>query len=523
MKRRTFLLWTIWALLLALPATPQQTGAQAKPRLVLGIVIDQFRYDYLTRFRPEYTAGFDRLLKDGAVFTNARYIHFPTVTAVGHSTFMTGATPAMSGIVGNEWYDRESGRMVTSVSDPETKLVGGGVAPGASPRKLLVSTVGDELKIADGGQSRVIGISLKDRSAILTAGHMADGAFWFDANTGNFVSSTFYFDKLPQWVAGFNQSRMAGHYAGAEWAAVDSSGTPFKKMPTTAGPALYGALGASPFGNDLVEALAERAIEAEQLGRHAVPDLLTVSFSSNDLVGHQAGPDSREVRDMSIRTDRLLGKFLQFVDAKVGLANTVVVLIGDHGVAPLPELNQSRKMPGGRLPAKAVPAAIQARLSQKYGEGTWISRVDFCSVYLNRDFIRQKNLDEGEVERTAADAARGVAHVARVYTGEQFLSGQTPGDPIGLRVFNGFYPPRAADLFIVPDPYWMISTTGTTHGNVFGYDTHVPVIFMGFGIKPGRYDGNIAPNDIAPTLATLLSVETPSGSVGRVLAEALAK
>ncbi len=505
----------------SLPCPAQQTN---KPKLVLGIVVDQFRYDYLTRFRTGYNGGIDRLLRRGAVFTNARYEHYPTVTAIGHATFMTGATPSLSGIVGNDWFDRQSGKKVTSTTDDSVQLLGAQGA-GQSPRNLLASTVGDELKMAREGKPRVIGISLKDRAAILPAGHMADGAYWFSSRAGSFVSSTFYFAELPQWVSDFNNARPADKYANAEWKPVEPNADypAFSKtMPSPAGPKLYGALAASPYGNELVEALAERAIEAERLGQRGQTDLLTVSFSSNDYVGHDSGPHSAEVRDMALRVDRLIGRLMDFADRKVGPGNTLVILIGDHGVAPLPELAQKWKMPGGRLPGKAVQDAIEGALKEKFGDGKWIIATGGAATYFNRDLIRSRKLSEAEVQNVAAEAASRVPHVFRVYTREQLLNGGGMDDRVTRRVVNGIYPSRVGDLMVLNEAYWIDSAKGATHGAVFDYDAHVPVIFMGPGVKPGRYHKNIMPNDIAPTLATMLDVETPSGSVGRVLEEMLA-
>ena len=498
------------ALLLAAVAAAA-APAPVKPKLVLAIAVDQFRYDYLNRFRSEYTAGFDRLLKKGAVFTNARYEQFPTVTAIGHSTMMTGATPSISGIVGNDWYDREAGKNVTSVSDDSVKILGGRGEAGASPRRMLVSTVGDEMKMAGQKQPKVIGISLKDRSAILPAGHMADGAYWFDNKTGGFVSSTYYFSDLPAWVKDFNASKPADRYKGAQWLG--------KKFPAEPGEKLYASMPVSPFGNELIESFAERAIQAEQLGGHTVPDLLAVSFSSNDYVGHELGPDAPEVRDISIRTDRILGKFFDFVDAQVGMQNVLVVFTADHGVAPLPEVNAQRKMPGGRMPPGIVRDTVQKALTQKYGDGKWITSPSEHSLYLNQELIRDKKLDQAEVDRIAAQAALGIPHVFRVYTREQLMNGSTLEDQVGRRVMNGFYVRRGADVYIMLEPYWMFAARGTTHGTTFSYDAHVPVIFMGPGIRTGRFHQAIAVNDIAPTLATILNIEIPSGSVGRVLSE----
>ena len=501
----------ILAILIAALVVASSAAAAEKPKLVVLIAVDQFRYDYLLRFRGDYKQGFDRLLTRGAVFTNARYEHFPTVTAIGHSTMSTGATPSISGIVGNEWYDREAGKMVTSVSDDSVKLLGGPGGAGASPRKLLVSTVCDELKMSNAGQSRVIGISLKDRSAILPSGHMANGAFWFDSNTGTFVSSTFYFPELPAWVRDFDAAHPADHYSGAVWMN--------RKYPDVAGEKLYRALPESPFGNELIEAFAESAVQGEQLGQRGATDILAVSFSSNDYVGHDLGPDAPEVRDISIRTDQIIGKLFQFLDTKIGLEHTLIILTADHGISPVPEVNQARHMPGGRMPAGIVRDTVQKALEAKYGSGDWITSPTEHSLYLNLNLIRSKNLSRAEVNEAAAEAAISVPHVFRVYTREQLMTGSCMEDQVGRRVMNGFYVRRSADIFILLEPYWMFASHGTTHGSTFSYDSHVPVIFMGPGIKKGRFDQAITVNDIAPTLSTLLGIETPSGSVGRALAE----
>jgi predicted AlkP superfamily pyrophosphatase or phosphodiesterase len=314
------------AFLCMLAAACLAGAAPKKPKLILAIVVDQFRYDYLTRFRSEYKGGLARLLNQGAVFTNASYIHVPAITAVGHSTVLSGATPSTSGIVGNDWYDRDEGIHVTSVSDAKTQLLGASGA-GSSPNRLLVSTVGDELKMAGAGKPRVIGVSLKDRAAILPAGHMADGAFWFDVRTGNFVSSTFYYKELPGWVQEFNAPRPADKYRGLTWLG--------HKMPED-NAKLFSKLESTPFGNELIEAFAERALGAEQMGTRESTDVLTVSFSSNDYVGHEYGPDSAEVRDVAVATDGLLEKLFQAVERQVGADNYLVVFTADHGVPPVP-------------------------------------------------------------------------------------------------------------------------------------------------------------------------------------------
>jgi predicted AlkP superfamily pyrophosphatase or phosphodiesterase len=498
-------------LLSALLAAALSVAAPKPPKLVLTLVFDQFRYDYLTRFHGEFSAGgFDALLTRGAVFADARYTHFPTVTAVGHSTILSGATPSVSGIVGNEWYDRDEHRRVTSVADSATRLLGG-TGEGSSPRRLLVDTVGDELKMAHGAGSRVIGISLKDRAAILPAGHLADGAYWFDLSAGSFVTSTFYMAQLPAWVAEFDARRPAERYASAAW--LDH------KLPA-AGGALYRALESSPFGNDITEAFAERALEAEALGRHEATDLLSISFSAHDYVGHTYGPFSPEERAVSAATDRAVARLLAAVDRQVGLANVLVVMTADHGVAPVPG-SLSPNMPGGRIKAAAVRDAIQNALQAKFGEGKWVLVSSDLSISLDASLAQAKGVTAAEMRRVAAEAAAAVPHIMRVYTRDQLETGAVVQDAVSRAVMNGFNARRAADLAVIPEPYWIVSESGTTHGSPFGYDNHVPIILMGVGIAPGHYDAPVTVNDIAPTLAAILEVETPSGSAGRVLSEAL--
>jgi predicted AlkP superfamily pyrophosphatase or phosphodiesterase len=523
MRRATrVLLCSIAAIVILFAAPPEPPK---KPRLVLAIVIDQFRYDYLLRFRKDYNSGLARLLQQGAVFTDAHYLHAATVTAVGHSTFLSGATPSSSGIIANAWTDRESGKAVISVSDPNSKVVGGiPGAPGSSPRRMLVSTIGDEVKM-QGAESKVIGVSIKDRSAILPAGHMADGAYWYDPDSNHWVTSTYYRPQLPDWATKLNDENTYQRYIGAKWLpfdAKDDSGTPFCTMVAGTDQRYCGGLEASPWGNEMIEEFAERALAGENLGHHAGVDILAVSFSSNDYVGHAVGPDDPAVRDISIRTDRLLGKLLDYVEQRVGAGNTLVVLTADHGVAPVPEVNQARKMPGGRISEARVAAKMSDALTKRFGPGKWLLPGPVAMTYLNQELVRTRKLDPAEVERVAAEAALTEAHIARVYTRHDLLNGRVQQDPISRAVSMGFYGPRSGDLYILQEPYYLFEASGTSHGTPYNYDTHVPVIFLGAGIKPGTYSRRIAVNDIAPTLAALLQVAQPSGSIGRVLSEMLA-
>ena len=504
----------ILALFFSLPLAAQNNAAPQKPKLVLAIVIDQFRYDYLTRFQSEYTGGFKRFFEHGAMFTNAHYEHVPTVTAVGHSTFLSGATPAMSGIIGNEWWDRASKKRVTSVSDEETKLLGS-TGEGSSPNRLLQSTVGDEMKISGKG-GKVVGVSIKDRAAILPSGHMADGAYWFDGKTGNFVSSTFYFASLPEWVSQFNASRPADKYTGRTWMGKTMAAAPDAKF--------YAALDATPYGNELILQFAEKAIVAEKLGT-AKMDLLTVSFSANDYVGHALGAESEESHDMALRVDKLVGDLIRAAEAQAGVGRVLVVLTADHGVAPVPELNQKRKMPGGRFDDKAELDAVEKALTARFGapRDKYVVFSGEGSLFLNEDPTPGHPVDMAQMEVVAAEAIRALPHVFRVFTRTQLMHGSISNDSVGVRMRNGFNQARSGNVIVMLDPYWITGRSGTTHGAPFDYDTHVPMLFLGSQVRAGRYNANVTVNDIAPTLATMLDVETPSGSVGRVLDEMLMK
>ena len=375
MKKTAAIILCLFAAGLA-PAQPRAATRPApkpaKPKLILALAVDQFRYDYLTRFAARYNSGFHQLLNQGAVFTNAYLEHFPSVTAVGHATYLTGGTPSMHGIVGNNWFDRATGKGVTSVSDDSVKTLGAPSRQGASPHRLLTSTVGDELKMSGKGRTKVVSISVKDRSAIMPGGRMADGAYWFDNDTGNFVSSTWYFPDLPGWVKDFNSTRVADKYAGVEWTPI-AGGPAFLRMPGDRSKKLYSSMERSPYGNMILVEFAQRAIEAEQLGRGDFTDVLAVSLSCNDYVGHPKGPDSPEVEDMSVRTDRLLGDFFKYLEGKIGMKNILVVVTADHGVAPVPEVNRKRKMPGGRIAEKTVLDTLQKALEARFGAGKWVA------------------------------------------------------------------------------------------------------------------------------------------------------
>jgi hypothetical protein len=491
-------------------------------RLVLLIAADQFRPDYLTRFGP-LPAGFRTLMSRGAVFTDAQLEHAVTVTAVGHATMLTGATPSVSGIIDNVWYERASKSTVESVTDRDVQIVGGDDAAGigASPRRLLVTTLGDQLKLASGAAPgtpeapKVIGISLKDRSAILPAGHAADGAYFLRG--GRFVTSTYYRPDLPAWVADLNARQLPESYAGKRW---EFEGG-VREYPTETGAQLYGAVIASPAGNELVLALARAALQHERLGQRGVTDVLTVSFTSNDLVGHTYGVESPEVRDITKQTDRQLQQLLDEVEQRVGLAHTLVAFMADHGSGSAPEAAGAMRVPAGRFQAQALTEAIEAALDARYGADTWIERTQLPHVYLDHALLASRGIDAAEARRVAAEAAARVPHVARVYTRDALLAGQVPDDLISSRVTRAYHRDRSGDLHVVLEPLWTTAPTGSSHGTPYHYDAHIPLMLMGPGILPGTYSARVALNDLAPTLAEVLGVEAPAGSTGRVLHEAL--
>ena len=536
---------------------------------MLLIVVDQFRYDYLERFGDLFAPnGFRRLVRDGASWAQSNYDHMPTYTAPGHGTMMTGAYPAESGIIGNEWLDRPSGKRITSVTDESVKLLGGlPNDPASSPSRLMASTVGDEMRLVTNDRSKVIGISVKDRSAILPAGRHANAAYWFSISSGTMVSSTYYFNQLPAWVTNFNNAKPADKYFGAKWERLlpeseylkragpdnpswenvsgwgDTNSFPHTITGGATKPErnFYIGLDYSPFTNDMLVSFAQEAIVNEQLGHDDDTDVLTVSFSANDYVGHRFGPYSQEVMDVTLRTDRNVATLLDFVDARVGLANTLVAFTADHGVSPIPEQAAALGLGGGRIPFATVMGKIQAAISARYNpqgkspdptadyllrfaEGNaWREWYVNNNIYFNYDALIRDGVNLEEFSQVVVAAALTVPGIARCFSRLQLLRGATSvTDPIERRALHGFYPSRSGDVVMVAEPYKYIAETITaTHGSPYTYDTHVPTIIMGAGVNAGRYWEPATPADIAPTLSALLRITAPSNSTGRVLVEAL--
>ena len=561
------------------PLTPAASSrSQTRPKLLLLIVVDQFRYDYLERFNDLFIAGgIKRLMREGASWADANYDHAPTKTAPGHATMMTGTWPAEHGIIANNWYERETGRKVRSVSDDETLLLGGREGEkGSSPHRLIASTLGDELRLATADRSKVIGVSGKSRSAILPAGRHANAAYWFNTDNGRMVSSSYYFNQLPQWVERFNQTRMADRFFGARWERLlpeaeytrrlgpdaqrweniaspdrDTNTFPHTITGGVSAPSrpFYKELDYSPFSNDLLVRFAEQTIEFENLGADDDTDLLSVSFSANDYVGHRFGPYSHEAMDITLRVDRQIAQLLDYVNTRVGLENTLVVFTADHGVAPIPEQAVVLNLPGRRLEQddvfKSIMATIRARYAPKGGRDATVDYIQKFrdrsetkegfinnNVYLNYAALRRDHIDAEQFERAVGEAALAVPGTARYFTRTQLEAGAIPpADPVARRVIHGFHPQRSGDVIIVNQPYSILFTlpdddptdprSSASHESPYSYDTHVPLIIMGRGIGAGRYAQAATPADIAPTLAFVLGVQAPSSATGRILTEGL--
>jgi predicted AlkP superfamily pyrophosphatase or phosphodiesterase len=533
-------------------ASPRASAGRsgAKPKLVLVIVVDQFRYDYLERFGDLFgNAGFKRLMNEGALFTNANYDYVPTFTACGHAAIFSGSVPAQNGIVGNTWYDRESGKVRVMVTDDSAHLVtSSGLSAksgAASPRYLLGTTIGDQMRLANNFQSKVITASLKDRAAVLPGGQRPNGAFWFNEANGEFVSSDYYYKELPSWVRKFDAEDRPDKYFGARWERVlpanaykraqaenlplqrSSLGSHFPYAVTGGdekpGQKFYTSFEITPFASEYLARFGEAAVEAESLGADDFPDLLSISFSSPDLTGHYYGPDSQEIEDTYVRLDRVIAELLGYLDKKVGLANMIVAVTGDHGVAPVPEYMRSKGFDAARLSGAEVVSAANKALGARFGDGKWVVNFTNDQLYLDQQLIAGKKVDPAEAERIAGEAALASAGVVNYFTRTQILAGRMPNGPVARRVTNGFNRARSGDVWLITKPFCFFDEFDlpTTHGSAYNYDTHVPVILFGAGLRPGRYNADCSPSDIAPTLAALLGIEPPSNRTGRVLIEAL--
>jgi predicted AlkP superfamily pyrophosphatase or phosphodiesterase len=532
-------------------------AAPSAAALVVVITIDQFRADYLARFRPHFVpGGLNLLLEQGAQFTDCRYRHAVTKTAAGHAVVLTGVHANSHGIINNAWIDRATMKRVNCVDDDTVQILGraddrggvrlpGTVVPiGASPRRLLATTVGDELKLIRGGRSKVIGISSKDRSAILLAGKLADAAYWMDK--GRMVSSTHYMKELPAWARAFNEAGRVDSYFGKTWdrllpaAAYDElqgpddaagEGTDFgmgRTFPKRVNggaekitAAYYDAFENSPFKSEVLADFARTVVENEKLGQRGVTDMLCLSFSVNDTVGHSYGPDSHEVMDITLRSDRLLADFFSFLDARIGLKNCTIIFTADHGIPPLPEhvkaLNPN--ISAGRVDNVHLLKTCEAALDRAFGplaEGRHWLVLDECSLLFFRDVLQEKNVAQPAAEKIVRDALLTIEFVQAAYTRTELEQGNLTGEYAAATLLS-FNRERSGDLYYQMKPFWVDRKNGTNHGTPYSYDVQVPMVWFGVGVKSGTYPQRTGVDDIAPTLAHLLGLNPPPMSQGRVL------
>lgn len=527
------------------------------PRLAVLVIFDQLRGDYLARWQKLFSErGFRRLQQDGAWFTNCHYPYSDTYTAVGHTSIATGCCPCEHGIIDNQWYERTLGKEVSCVGSGRYErmppLLTGQFESGTSakkaasasvsPERLLAPTVSDALKEATAGKGRVVALSLKDRSAVLPGGHHADACYWFDYHTGDFITSTYYRLHVHPWVAEFNHTRPADRWFGKAWERfrpdldyafysgpddVVGEGKGFGQGRTFPHPMMggktklsdyyYQALVTSPYGNELLLDLALRAIDAEHLGSGEAPDFLSVSFSSNDPIGHSWGPDSQEVLDVTLRSDQVVRRLLDHLDAKVGKGRYVLALTADHGVCPLPEVARKQGKDAGRVPNELLGSRAEAFLSKTFGQkdqkDRWIAGRTASWVYLNRALLQQRELNIDQVEATLAGWLKQQPGVLTAYTRSELLNGLPADDHIGASVRRSFYPERSGDVKIVLKPYYLFSSvlgTGTTHGTPHPYDTHVPLLVYGPGVRPGIRQEAVTPQATATILAHALGIPKPA-------------
>jgi len=503
----------------------------AHPKLVVVIVIDKFRGDYLERYRDQFGEGGFRLLLDhGANFTDCNYDYANTRTAPGHATLFTGAYSNGHGIAANEWWDPKKKKMVTSVEDDDTTLVGiaGEIAAnktGASPHNLLADTLGDELKLATQGQARVFAVSLKDRAAVLPGGFAADAAYWIDPKSGAWVTSTYYRRDLPKWAQDFNGGNRAAKYWDRDWK--NSNGdmlrsTAHRKSKDGSDAGFYEVIGSTPFANEYELEFSKELVVYENLGAGQATDLLAISLSANDILGHQVGPDSPEMAAMALALDRELADFFAFLGHQIGLANVWIALSADHGISALPDAAKKLRIPAANLDAGKLEAQINGALAAKYspGHAAYI-KFDYPVAWLDQDAFAVAHVKERDAEAAVGEAMKQ-AGLRDYFTKSQLAEGEVSASAFGKKFLNSYSPEGGWYVMGVPEIYTVGPAKGTDHASPYTYDTHVPLAFYGLPFRPGTYRTHAEPVDMAVTLASLLGINAPTHAVGRVLTEALA-
>jgi len=530
------------------------SAQSAKPRLVVGLMIDQMRWDYLYRYTERYGAGgFKRLLSQGFTCENTLIPYLPTYTAVGHTCVYTGSVPALNGIVGNNWFDKTTGKGVYCTDDSTVSSVGGTGYPGKmSPRNMWTTTITDELRLSNNFQSKVIGIALKDRGAILPAGHSANGAYWYDA--GKWITSTHYKERydsvkktydLPGWVKQFNEKDMAGQYMSRDWNTLypintytlstaddkeyentirtEKTTTFPHKLSVIPAKDKYEAFRTTPFANTFSFDFAKKAIENEKMGAGKFTDFLALSISSTDYVGHAFGPNSIEAEDTYLRLDKDIADFLQYLDLKIGKGNYLLFLTADHGAAHVPGFLEEHKIPAGVFYDDAFFTEINKAIADTFGYARGVLNLQNYQVYLDIDGLEAAGKDVVAVKKLVMKILRSKPFITQVFETARSYEAALP-DPIGKMVANGYNPKRSGDIqFLLKPGYFDTwgNGKGTTHGLWNPYDAHIPLLWFGWGIKAGKLNRETYMTDIAPTLAALLKIQMPNGSVGKVIPEVM--
>ncbi|SEN22076.1 Type I phosphodiesterase / nucleotide pyrophosphatase [Chitinophaga rupis] len=509
--------------------------ANEQPKLIVGIVVDQMRWDYLYRYYDRYGAGgFKRMLGEGFSCENTYISHLPSFTAVGHSTVYTGSVPAIHGITGNDWTDQLTGRHWYCTEDTTEQSVGSSSAAGKmSPRNLLASTITDELRLATNFRSKVVGVSLKDRASILPAGHTPNGAFWLDDSNASFITSTYYMKELPEWVQKFNAKKEPAQLMSKPWETLypintylQSSADNSKWEGTYTGetapvfphnmPEIYPknpvSLRATPSGNTLTLDFAKAAIEGYNLGKGTATDFLTINCASTDYVGHQFGPNSIEVEDTYLRLDKDLAAFFTYLDQRVGKGKYLVFLTADHGAAHAVGFMKEHNIPGDLLVNKNE---LDGLLKEKFGTGGLVRGLWNYHVNFNVSRIDSAKLDYDAIKKETVKWLLKQPGVQFAVDVDNIGNSAIP-EPIKSMIINGYNPKRTGSVMIVPEPGWYQgAATGTTHGNWNAYDVHIPLVFMGWHVKHGASNDITHMTDIAPTIAAMLRIQMPNGCVGK--------
>ncbi len=538
---------TLTALAIAL-TIGTQTFAQAngdKPKMVVGIIVDQMRPEYLYKYQHQYSEdGFNRLMTDGFNNTNTHFNYIPTYTGPGHTSVYTGSTPAIHGIIGNTWFNKSLNRFFYCAEDTTHNTVGNDTKNGQiSPKNMLVTTIGDELRMSNNYQSKVVGISLKDRGAALPAGHTANAAYWFDFSDGKFISSDYYMDTLPDWMQSFNSKRLADQYMDQTWelsleaSAYDITGEddnpmehifdgrhtatfPYNLKEIRKDNGDVGMLNLTPYGNTILVDLAMATIDGEQLGQGEFTDMLALSFSTPDAIGHNFGPQAVELHDMYLKLDQEIARLLSYLDEKVGEGEYLVFLTSDHGAANAPKHAMERKLPAGFIPEKELGDSINIFLQTKLGDGSWVKSYSNQQVFLDREAIMETGEDLAKVQRIVADHILNYDNFAATYTAYDLQNGDYGAEGLRGHLIRGYHQKRSGDVAAVYDPGYIGKISyATTHSSGYNYDTHAPLLWYGWNIEAGKSSKYETITSIAPTISQLLQISLPSGATGTPIKE----